>query len=139
VTALVHPCPDCETGACPCGATCEGCDFTGDCPSCRGSGFVEGPAPKLNPWCTRGNTGMRYGKKRPMDPCVGCDRKHRCDKDYYRMTPDEVLRKVIDTPRVRRWPRCAVCCVPFNSTTSRWYQVAHSRGCVTPGTFRKVD
>jgi hypothetical protein len=132
------PCSDCETGACPCGATCEGCDFTGDCSSCRGTGVVEGLPRSLNPHRTRGTTGKRWGKKSPMDPCIGCGREHRCDKGYYRMTPDQVLRKVMNTPRIRHWPRCAICCVPFNNTTSRWYLTACSRGRVTEGTFRKV-
>jgi hypothetical protein len=140
VAAPSHPCRDCETGACPCGAACEGCDFTGDCSSCRGTGFVESPTPKPNGWSkkTRDTTGRRWGTKRPMEPCVGCDRAHKCDTNYYRMTPDEVLTKVMNSPGVRDRPRCTICCVPFGSTKSHWYQVAVSRGCATVGTFHKI-
>lgn len=134
------PCRDCETGACPCGSTCEGCDFTGDCSSCQGTGFVEGPPPAPSGWGlrNRGSTGHRWGLRPPMPPCTGCGREHRCDTPYYGVSPDEVLRRVNDAPGLRDRPRCTVCCVPFGNTTSRWYQLAQSRGCASPGSFGKI-
>jgi hypothetical protein len=134
------PCRDCETGDCPCGATCEGCDFTGDCSSCRGTGFVEGAPPRPTGWARPSRRSPRrpWSVKPPMNPCAGCDRAHRSDNPYYGLTPEQVLSKVVNSPGVRDRPRCVICCVPFGGTKSRWYQVARSRDCVTVGTFCKI-
>jgi len=140
MAAPTHPCPDCETGACPCGVTCSGCDFTGRCSTCGGSGAAEGAAPPRVNWSlpNKGSTGHRWGKKPPMPECEGCGRTHRYDTPYYRLSPEEVLRHVSKAPVLRNRPRCTICCVPFGSTKSRWYQVARARCCITPGTFGKT-
>lgn len=132
------PCRDCETGACPCGATCEGCDFTGNCSTCRGTGFVEGSGEPRGLRPGGWNAGLRYGEKLPMEPCEGCTRAHRCDSAYYRMSPQQVLNLVTASPSLRDRPRCTVCHVPFGSMKSRWFQAAVARGCATVGTFRKI-
>lgn len=140
VAAPSSPCRDCETGACPCGSACSGCNYTGQCSSCHGRGVVEGPPPRRSGWAVKnkGTTGHRWGTRPPMPECKGCGRAHRCDTPYYGLTPAEVLHRVIEAPGLRDRPRCTVCCVPFGSTKSRWYQIARSRGCASIGTFHKI-
>lgn len=147
--AEVHPCEDCETGACPCGAACEGCQFTSICQTCRGSGIAPGPAPvrHLPTVPTRHQLDRAeragYGTVRKMPPCPGCTREHDSQSPFYRLDPDEVHRRVSDNRNLRERPRCKDCGVPFGSTRSRWYLIALTRGAVeiwhwTGQGFRRV-
>jgi hypothetical protein len=125
VIESARPCEDCETGACPCGVTCEGCDYTGLCQSCFGTcqvgGSVRDPV-KL------GRPAAGQKSRRSTPPCLGCDRRKRYDSPYFGLSVDEVHAQLNADIKNREHVRCALCGRAFTSFGSEALTVAMMRG-----------
>lgn len=134
-----HPCQDCETGACPCGARCSGCEYTGDCQSCRGTSFVEGPPPSPVAPTMRGTVRALPTRRRTINyPATRKTASSPLDFRPIRipdMPPDPrevrcspytgTLRRRTQNGRSGNWTRvreyCATCGRRDRNETGAWY------------------
>lgn len=127
--AQTRACADCETGDCPCGVTCEGCDYTGKCQTCRGTTVVSGAPIQRVPLGRRPSFPIVHerGTRGPSAPCGGCDRQRRSDSPYYGKTAEQTHEMANEDVSNREKPRCVTCGRPFLGKASRWYRIALHR------------